>query len=80
MLRREEHACTVRGVGCLDPAVACVLVNLGFKGAVLLRIHSVDPVTRRDGVGDEVDPVIGGSGGWEALRKVLGEYVSEARK
>ena len=80
MLLREEDACTVRGVGWLDPAVACVLVKLGFEGAVLLRIHSVDPVTRRDGVGDEVAPVIGGSGGWEPLGKVLGENVLEARK
>ena len=77
---REEHACAVRGVGRLDAAVACVLVQMGFEGAVLLRIHSVDPVTRRNGVGDEVDPVIGSSGGWEALREVLGEYVLEARK
>ena len=55
VLLSEEHACTVRGVGCLDPAVACVLVKLGFEGAVLLRIHSVDPVARRDSVGDQVD-------------------------
>ena len=80
MLLREEDACTVRGVGCLDPSIACVLVKLGFEGAVLLGIHSVVPVTRRYGVGDQIDPVVSGSGGWEALRKVLGEQVCEARK
>ena len=80
VLLREKHACTVRGVGWFDPAVAGVLVQLGFAGAVFHRIHSVDPVARRDSVGDQIAPVVGGSGGWEALGKVLGEDIFEARK
>ena len=80
MLLREKHACTVRGVGWLDPAIAGVLVQLGFEGFVLGRVHPVNPVTRGNCIGDQVDPVVGCSGGWEALRKVLGKYVGEARE
>ena len=80
MLFHEEYAGSKRGMGWLDPAVACVLVQLGLQGFVLLGVHPVDPVTRRNSVGDQVDPVVRGWGWWEALRKVLGEDVFEARK
>ena len=80
MLFREEHAGSKRGVGWLDPAVACVLVQLGLEGAVLLGVHPVDPVTRRNSVGDQVDPVVRCAGWCEALRNVLGEDVFGARK
>ena len=77
---REENACAERGVGWLDPAIAGVLVQLGFEGFVLGRVHPVDPVTRGNIVGDQVDHVVCGSGGWEALRKVIGKDVGEARE
>ena len=80
VLFREENAGSKRGVGWLDPAVAGVLVQLGLEGAVLLRVHPVDPVTQRNSVGDQVDPVVRCAGGWEALRKALGADVFEARK
>ena len=73
----EEYAGSKRGVGWLDPAVACVLVELGLEGAVLLGVHPVDPVTRRNCVGDQIDPVVRCAGRWEALWKVLGEDVLE---
>ena len=77
MLFREKYAGSKRGVGWLDPAVARVLVQLGLEGAVLLGVHPVDPVTRRNSVGDQVDAVVRCAGGWEALWKVFGE---DARK
>ena len=58
VLLRENHECTVRGVGWLDPAVAGVLVQLGFEGFVLGRVHPVNPVTRGNGVGDQMEPVV----------------------
>ena len=76
----EEHACAERGVGWLNPAIAGVLFQLGFEGFVLSRVHPVNPVTRGNSVVDQVDPVVSCSGGWEALRKVLGEDVGEARE
>ena len=80
MLFREKCAGFKRGVGWLDPAVARVLVQMGLEGAVLLGVHPVYPVTRRNIVGDQVDPVVRCAGGWEALWKVLWEDVFEARK
>ena len=80
VLFREEYAGSKRGVGWHDPAVTCVLVQLRLEGAVLLGVHPVDPVTRRNSVGDQIDPVVRCAGGREALRKVLGEDVFEARK
>ena len=80
MLICKEHARTVRGVGRFDPAVACVLVQLGLESVVLLGIYPLNAVTRSNSVGDQVHPVVRCAGGWEALWKVLGEDVLEARK
>ena len=80
MLLREKHACAERAVGWLDPAIVGLLVQLSFEGFALGRVHPVDPVTRGNSIGDQVDPVVGCSGGWEALRKVLGEDIGEAQE
>ena len=55
-LLREKHAGAERGVGWLDPAIACVLVQLGFEGFALGRVHPVNPVTLGNNVGDQIDP------------------------
>ena len=67
VLLREKHTCAKRGVGWLNPAIAGVLVQLGFEGFVFGLVHQVDPVVRC-------------AGGWEALRRVFGEDIFEARK
>ena len=77
--QREKHPCAERGVGWLNAAIAGVLVQLGFEGFVIGRVHPIDPVTQGDCIGHQIDPVVCGSGGWEALRKVLGEGAGEAR-
>ena len=46
VLLGEEHACTARGVGRLNLAVMGVLVQLGFEGFALGRVHPVNPVTQ----------------------------------